>query len=102
MAGRSLEQALALVRGALLEDEPYAAWAQDLRGTYQGRVLGAPLESADAGLAALDYLDALAPTRAAPAPDPFPPRAHRAATLAPPAPAPPPHAVPGYPPLPPP
>ena len=48
MARHSLEQALALVRGDLLEDEPYAEWAQDLRGTYQGRVLGAHLDAADA------------------------------------------------------
>jgi DNA-binding SARP family transcriptional activator len=68
---RSLEQALALVRGELLEDEPYALWAQDLRGTYQGRVLGAHLDAADAALAELDYADALAHTRAASSLDRF-------------------------------
>src|SRR5581483_7614732 len=52
-ARSSLEQALALVRGDVLEDEPYASWAQDLRGTYRGRVLGAHLEAADAALAEL-------------------------------------------------
>ena len=57
---RSLEQALALVRGEVLEDEPYATWAQDLRGSYQGRVLGAHLEAADAALAELDFAAALA------------------------------------------
>ena len=31
------------------EDEPYAAWATDLRGSYQGRILGARLDAADAG-----------------------------------------------------
>src|SRR6201997_80525 len=51
VARRSLEQALALVRGDVLEDEPYALWAQELRGTYRGRVLGARLEAADAALA---------------------------------------------------
>src|SRR5260370_11798352 len=54
VARRSLEQALALVRGDLLEDEPYAVWAQDLRGTYQGRGLGAPLGGAHAPPAARD------------------------------------------------
>jgi DNA-binding winged helix-turn-helix (wHTH) protein len=39
VARRTLEHALALVRGDLLEDEPYVSWAQDLRSTYQGRVL---------------------------------------------------------------
>ncbi|HWM95697.1 MAG TPA: winged helix-turn-helix domain-containing protein, partial [Streptosporangiaceae bacterium] len=71
MARHSLEQALALVRGELLEDEPYAVWAQDLRGTYQGRVLGAHLEAADAALAELDYADALAHANAAAALDRF-------------------------------
>src|SRR5713226_7846929 len=82
VARRSLEQALALVRGELLEDEPYALWAQDLRGTYQGRVLGAHLDAADAALAELDYADALAHTNAAAALDPFSERAHRTMMLA--------------------
>ena len=82
LARRSLEQALALVRGELLEDEPYALWAQDLRGTYQGRVLGARLDAADAALAELDYADALAHTHAAAALDRFSERAQRTAMLA--------------------
>jgi DNA-binding SARP family transcriptional activator len=82
MARRSLEQALALVRGDLLEDEPYAVWAQDLRGTYQGRVLGARLDAADAALAELDYADALAHADAAAALDRFSERAQRTAMLA--------------------
>ena len=81
-ARRSLEQALALVRGELLEDEPYALWAQDLRGTYQGRVLGVHLDAADAALAELDYAAALAHTSAAAALDPFSERAHRTMMLA--------------------
>ena len=28
------------MRGEVLEDEPYATWALDLRNTYQGRILG--------------------------------------------------------------
>ena len=82
VARRSLEQALALVRGELLEDEPYALWAQDLRDTYQGRVLGAHLDAADAALAELDYQDALAHSHAAAALDGFSERAQRTAMVA--------------------
>ena len=81
MARHSLEQALALVRGELLEDEPYAVWAQDLRGTYQGRVLGARLDAADAALAELDYADAMTHAAAAAALDRFSERAQRTAML---------------------
>jgi DNA-binding SARP family transcriptional activator len=81
-ARRSLEQALALVRGDVLEDEPYALWAQDLRGTYRGRVLGAHLEAADAALAELDYQAGLAHAEAAGALDSFSERAQRTAMLA--------------------
>lgn len=81
-ARRSLEQALRLVRGEVFEDEPYADWAQGLRVTYQGRVLGAHLEAADAALAELDYAGALAHTEAAVARDRFSERAHRIAMLA--------------------
>jgi DNA-binding SARP family transcriptional activator len=81
-ARRSLDQALELVRGEVFEDEPYADWAQGLRVTYQGRVLGAHLEAADAALAELDYAGALAHTEAAVARDRFSERAHRTAMLA--------------------
>jgi DNA-binding SARP family transcriptional activator len=81
-ARRSLERALALVRGDVLEDEPYASWAQDLRGTYRGRVLGAHLEAADAALAELDYGAGLAHAEAAAALDCFSERAQRTAMLA--------------------
>jgi len=81
-ARRSLEQALALVRGDVLEDEPYALWAQELRGTYRGRVLGARLDAADAALAELDYGAALAHAEAAGALDHFSERAQRTAMLA--------------------
>ena len=81
-ARRSLERALALVRGDVLEDEPYALWAEELRGTYRGRVLGAHLEAADAALAELDYGAALAHGEAAAALDAFSERAQRAAMLA--------------------
>src|SRR6266851_3969881 len=82
VARRSLEQALALVRGELREDEPYALWAQDLRGTYQGRVLGAHLDAAGAALAELDYAGALAHADAAAALDRFSERAQRTSMLA--------------------
>ncbi len=81
-ARRSLDQALALVRGEVLEDEPYALWAQDLRSTYQGRVLGARLEAAEAALAELDYGDALAHAQAAASLDGFAERAQRLQMLA--------------------
>ena len=54
-AREALEHALDLVRGEVLEDEPYTAWALDLRGSYQGRVLGARLDAADAALAEFDF-----------------------------------------------
>jgi DNA-binding SARP family transcriptional activator len=82
LARRSLEEALALVQGDVLEDEPYAVWAHELRHTYHGRVLGAHLDAADAALAELDYSAALAHTEAAAAIDPFSERAHRTAMLA--------------------
>src|SRR5947208_1688846 len=82
LGGARPKQVLAFVRGEVLEDEPYTLWAQDLRGTYQGRVLGAHLEAADAALAELDYADALAHTEAAAALDRFSERAHRTAMLA--------------------
>jgi DNA-binding SARP family transcriptional activator len=82
VARRSLEQALSLVRGEVLEDEPYALWAQELRGTYQGRVLGAHLDAADAALAELDYAAALVHAEAAAALDRFSERARRTRMLA--------------------
>jgi DNA-binding SARP family transcriptional activator len=81
-ARRSLELALALVRGQVLEDEPYALWAHDLRGSYEGRVLGAHLEAADAALAEHDFSDAFVHSEAAVVLDRFSERAHRAAMLA--------------------
>jgi DNA-binding SARP family transcriptional activator len=78
----ALERALALVQGEVLEDEPYAAWAQELRGTYHGRVLGARLDAADAALAEFDYAGALAHGEAAVVADPFSERAQRVAMVA--------------------
>jgi len=81
-ARRSLEEALALVQGDVLEDEPYSSWALDLRGSYQGRVLGAHLEAADAALAERDLSAALAHSEAAVGLDRFSERAERLAMLA--------------------
>ena len=68
--------------GEVLEDEPYSSWALDLRGSYQGRVLGARLEAADAALAELDLSAALAHSEAAAVLDRFSERAQRTAMLA--------------------
>jgi DNA-binding SARP family transcriptional activator len=82
LARRLLERALELVRGEVLEDEPYAVWAMELRGTYQGRVLGVRLEAANAALAEFDFADALAHAEAGAALDRFSESAHRTAMLA--------------------
>jgi hypothetical protein len=66
----------------VLEDEPYAVWAQDLRRTYEGRVLGAHLDAAEAALAELDFAAALAQADAAAALDRFSERAVRTEMLA--------------------
>jgi DNA-binding SARP family transcriptional activator len=81
-AHRLLEQALTLVRGDVLEDEPYAVWAQDLRNTYRGRILGAHLDAAEAALAECDYAGALTHAQAAVMLDGFGERAHRMQMLA--------------------
>jgi DNA-binding SARP family transcriptional activator len=80
-ARASLEQALDLVRGEPFEDEPYAAWAADLRGSYQGRILGARLDAADLALAELDFAAALAHAGEAVTTDPFSERAQRSEML---------------------
>jgi DNA-binding SARP family transcriptional activator len=46
-----LERALALVRGELFEDEPYADWVAPLRETYRTKVAAVTLELAEAALA---------------------------------------------------
>jgi len=78
----SLEHALELVRGDVLEDEPYATWALDLRGSYGGRVLGARLDAGDAALAERDFAPALSHAEAAAALDRFSERACRLEMLA--------------------
>jgi DNA-binding SARP family transcriptional activator len=82
VARRCLDQAFALVRGELLEDEPYAPWAQELRGVYQARILGARLDAAETALVACDYGDALEHAQVAIDMDGFGERAHQLAMLA--------------------
>ncbi|HEX4733706.1 MAG TPA: BTAD domain-containing putative transcriptional regulator [Thermoleophilaceae bacterium] len=81
-ARRVLADALSLARGDVLEDEPYADWAEPLRGTYRGRVLGANLEAAEAALACCDYRAGLSHAQAATTIDRFSERAHRTGMLA--------------------
>ncbi|MGH3074196.1 MAG: BTAD domain-containing putative transcriptional regulator, partial [Gaiellales bacterium] len=61
---------------------PYATWAIDLRNTYEGRILGARLDAADAALAERDFAPALGHAEAATRLDPFSERGHRIAMLA--------------------
>jgi DNA-binding SARP family transcriptional activator len=77
-----LRDALSVVHGEILEDEPDAAWSQDLRGTYRGRVLGVHLQLAEATLAVGEFRDALTHTQAAVALDRFAEGAHRSMMLA--------------------
>ena len=81
-ARRSLTDALALAPAEVLEDEPYAEWAEELRGTYRSRVIGANLEAADAALIARDFGAGLRHAQAATRMDRFSERAHRTEMLA--------------------
>ena len=81
-ARRSLMDALSLASAEVLEDEPYTDWAQELRGTYRGRVIGANLEAADAALIARDFRAGLSHAQAATRMDRFSERAHRMEMLA--------------------
>lgn len=80
--GRALlEEALSLARGEVFEDEPYGTYLFDLRASYQGRVLGAHLDAADAALGERVFAAALAHAETAIAIDPFSERARRAEML---------------------
>jgi DNA-binding SARP family transcriptional activator len=80
-ARRKLEQALSLVQGELLEDEPYATWAENLRTTYRARILGARLDAAAAALFERDYRAGLHHAEAAVALDRFSEQAQRLSML---------------------
>jgi DNA-binding SARP family transcriptional activator len=69
-------------RGELLEDEPYADWAEEHRRTYAARLLGILLDGADAALAARDFRQALEWADRAIALDGFGERGYRIAALA--------------------
>lgn len=72
-----LEEALALVRGDALEDEPYADWASELRETYRARVRELTCEAAEAALAQADFSAAAERARRVLASDPLCERASR-------------------------
>jgi DNA-binding SARP family transcriptional activator len=78
---RRLEHALSLVRGEVLDDEPYAEWAVELRDVYQARVLEARLDAAQVALAECDYSAALRHAEKAIGMDRFSDPAHRLAML---------------------
>ena len=51
MARELLNEAVqARARGEVLEDEPYAAWADELRRTYRARLLGVHIDAAESAL----------------------------------------------------
>ncbi|HEY2651267.1 MAG TPA: BTAD domain-containing putative transcriptional regulator [Solirubrobacteraceae bacterium] len=77
-----LEHALALVRGEVLDDEPYAKWAFELRRIYQARVLEARVDAAKMALGECDYSAALRHAENAIGMDRFSEQAHRLAMLA--------------------
>jgi DNA-binding SARP family transcriptional activator len=79
---RTLERALELVRGDVLEDEPYAPWAEELRETYRRRVDDLRVDAAEAALAERDFRAALGHAQEAIGGDAFNERPYRAAMLA--------------------
>lgn len=74
-ARSSLERALALVRGELFEDEPYAEWAVPLREVYRAKVVHARLVLAEVALAEDDPSAALDHAELALESEPFSERA---------------------------
>lgn len=74
---RRLEAGLALVAGEVLEDEPYAAWAEAAREQFRPRVLRARLEAAEAALALADHAGAADHARNLLASDPWDEQAYR-------------------------
>lgn len=83
MARKLLSEAVqAGGRGEVLEDEPYAEWAEVPRHTYRARLLGVHLDAAESALAEHDTRAAIDYALAALAIDPYAERAHRLAMLA--------------------
>lgn len=79
---RQIEDALKLVRGEVLEDEPYAAWAEELHQHYTQHVLRARLDAARLALVEGDPRGALSHAEAALAMEPLIEAAHRLVILA--------------------
>lgn len=79
---RLLEEAIALARGSLLEDEPYAPWALRLRERYQQLLVQAWLDAAEAALADRDFRSARDHAVSAVDRDPLNERAHRLLMMA--------------------
>lgn len=77
-----LIQALELARGDLLEDEPYGAWASDLREIYRQRRTDALLDLAEESLAIGDHCEALSQAENAIAAEPTRERGYRLSMLA--------------------
>jgi DNA-binding SARP family transcriptional activator/tetratricopeptide (TPR) repeat protein len=81
-ARAELDAAIALLRGDVLEHEPYAAWADRIRGTYRPRAVAALVDGAEAALRAGDNERAIVHSDAALVRDATCERAHRTAMSA--------------------
>jgi len=79
---RSLEEALAIVRGDVLADEPYAEWGFNLRQRYRERHLQVLLDAAEAALGDGEHMLALVRAETALGIDALCERAYRLAMLA--------------------
>ncbi len=77
-----LIQALGLVRGELLQDEPYGPWAMDLREIYRQRHGDAMLDLAEQSLAVGELCEALSQAEDAIAAEPTRERGYRLSMLA--------------------
>lgn len=77
-----LEDALGLVRGEVLEDEPYAPWADYTRRDYRQRITRARIDAAQAALADHDPRRAVAHAAQALEIDPLEEAAHRVSIVA--------------------
>lgn len=78
----ALAQALSLVRGEVLEDEPYGPWTLRLRETYRERRVKAALDMAEEALASGGHLEALGQAEAAVSIEPARERGYRISMLA--------------------
>jgi PAS domain S-box-containing protein len=79
---RLLEEAIAIARGSVFEDEPYAPWAFRLRERYQQLLVQARLDAAEAALADRDFRPARHHALSAVDLDPLNERAYRLLMMA--------------------